>query len=355
MFQHKYKAVFYSLPVERSSTLATTTPAPEPARVAVVEFTYPPGSAFIPIANWETQANLVRPDLLPALSLCTSVFVKSWVADAAAFTYLFKLLDDGGEMWANMHMQAWSSGTDIGAAIGKGDDAIKIAIDTQLPVYFPQKWFRVCMSVDPKAGLVTLVANGELVEAVKTPGLAKVMEDRPSNMSLRIGQNGGIHAKWAGLNVFSSALSLERMVGITTAGGEECGAPGDFLSWEEAEWELSDRWASGPWADWVLVINSSKVLEVEVMEGPCWRESTIQVYQLDTIHAQSDCMEHCQKIGGGRSPAVGSLEEWVRMTREVNAISPRTQEHCHMWLAATEGNQGTVDDIGQIPVNHMLY
>ena len=40
------------------------------------------------------------------------------------------------------------------------------------------------------------------------------------------------------LNMFSSALSLERMVGMTTAGGEECGAPGDYLSWEEAEWTL---------------------------------------------------------------------------------------------------------------------
>ena len=309
MFQHKYKAVFYSLPVERSSTLATTTPAPEPARVAVVEFTYPPGSAFIPIANWETQANLVRPDLLPALSLCTSVFVKSWVADAAAFTYLFKLLDDGGEMWANMHMQAWSSGTDIGAAIGKGDDAIKIAIDTQLPVYFPQKWFRVCMSVDPKAGLVTLVANGELVEAVKTPGLAKVMEDRPSNMSLRIGQNGGIHAKWAGLNVFSSALSLERMVGITTAGGEECGAPGDYLSWEEAEWTLH---------------SAARMLELELAEGPCRNESKIHIFIMKEINTQQDCMELCEKISNGRSPPFGTLQQWENFTREVAAITPVT-------------------------------
>ena len=115
-------------------------PAPEAARLRVVEFTYPPGSAFIPIAHWETQANLVRPGLPPALTLCTAVFVKAWVADTAAFTYLLKLLDDGGETWADMHMQAWSSGTDIGATLGKGDTAIKIVIDNQLPVYFPQKW-----------------------------------------------------------------------------------------------------------------------------------------------------------------------------------------------------------------------
>ena len=40
------------------------------------------------------------------------------------------------------------------------------------------------------------------------------------------------------MNIFSSALSVERMVRITEPGGEECGAPGDYLSWEEAEWIL---------------------------------------------------------------------------------------------------------------------
>jgi hypothetical protein len=44
--------------------------------------------------------------------------------------------------------------------------------------------------------------------------------------------------KVSGVNIFSSALPTDQMVRLTTEGGEECGAPGDLLSWAEAEWEL---------------------------------------------------------------------------------------------------------------------
>ena len=41
------------------------------------------------------------------------------------------------------------------------------------------------------------------------------------------------------INIFSSALSVERMEALTEAGGAECGAPGDYVSWEEEEdWSL---------------------------------------------------------------------------------------------------------------------
>ena len=108
--------------------------------------------------------------------------------------------------------------------------------------------------------------------------------------------------------MFSSALSLERMVGMTTAGGEECGAPGDYLSWEEAEWTLH---------------SAARMLEVEANEGPCRRESKVQVFTAD-FEYHSDCMEHCQKIGGGRSPPVVTLQQWETFTKEVDAITPDT-------------------------------
>ena len=69
--------------------------------------------------------------------------------------------------------------------------------------------------------------------------------------------------------MFSSALSLERMVAWTTAGGEECGAPGDYLSWEEAEWTLH---------------SAARMLKVEASEGPCRRESKIHVYPMKEDH-----------------------------------------------------------------------
>ena len=146
--------------------------------------------------------------------------------------------------------------------------------------------------------------------------------------------------------MFSEPPSLDNMVAMTTSGGEECGARGDFLNWEEAEWILSDKWANGNWADWVLVINASKVDEIEWMNGPCWRESKIKVYQLDGIHDQTTCMKHCQKISNGRSPSVATLEDWKWLTTEVASISTQNQDHCHLWLAATEGDTGKAQTLG---------
>ena len=89
----------------------------------------------------------------------------------------------------------------------------------------------------------------------------------------------------------SSALSVERMAGLTTAGGEDCGAPGDFLSWEEAEWTLHSQ---------------AKVIKVDRdWEGPCRRESQVHAFTAD-FEYHHDCMQHCQKIAGGRSPPVSA-------------------------------------------------
>ena len=60
--------------------------------------------------------------------------------------------------------------------------------------------------------------------------------------TLILGLNGDsveMTGRTTNLNIFPSALSVTRMKKLTEAGLRECGAPGDFLSWEEAEWTLS--------------------------------------------------------------------------------------------------------------------
>ena len=73
---------------------------------------------------------------------------------------------------------------------------------------------------------------------------------------------------------------------------------------------MINEWLSGAWSDWVLVINASKVVEVEWLDGPCYRESKIRIYQLNSQHHYTDCMNHCKKIGNGRSPSVRTQEDW---------------------------------------------
>ena len=150
-------------------------------------------------------------------------------------------------------------------------------------LFFPLQWTRACLSLDSNARKVRLVVDGQLLgeEEYKR----EEDEKRPTNISLLLGAwDYEYPVKIADLNVFNSSLSVERMVGMTQAGDEECGAAGDLVSWEEAEWSLHSQ---------------AKVIEVDLKwEGACRRESKVHVFQ-GVFRFHHDCMQHCQKIAGG--------------------------------------------------------
>ena len=259
-----------------------------------------------------------------------------WNTDLA----FFQILDEEGKVWGELDLEAKQSETSMVAKIGREEDEVKIDATEKLPIFFPQSWVRACMTLDTATGMARIVVDGKVLEDAEHPKLKNLADKMLTNFTIKLGYSAAINAMFTDLNMFSEPPALERLVAMTTSGGSECGAEGDFLNWEEAEWTLSDKWANGPWADWVLVINSSKVEEIDWIRGPCWRESKIRVYQIDNIHDQSYCMNHCKKIANGRSPSVVTEEDWKWLTKEIKSISTRNQDHCHLWLAATEGDSG---------------
>ena len=269
--------------------------------------------------NWEPQATLNLKDLPSSLSICSSIFLKSWVAGWTSHVPFFQLLDAEGKNWGDLLLVAGLTETKIVAKLGRDDDEVKIDATEKLPIFFPARsWVRSCITLDTATGFARIVVDGKVLEDAPHPKLKNLEEKMLTNFTIRLGKGAmeggntgaGIMAKFTNLNMFSQPPSLERMVAMTTPGGSDCGARGDFLNWDEAEWTLSDKWLSGPWSDWVLVINASKVEELEWIRGPCWRETKIRVYQIDNIHDQSYCMNHCKKIMNGRSPSVVTEKDW---------------------------------------------
>jgi hypothetical protein len=114
------------------------------------------------------------------------------------------------------------------------------------------------------------------------------------------------------------------MVRLTTAGGEECGAPGDYLSWAEAEWELHSM---------------ARNYTIPASEGPCRVQSDMHFYTAD-FSSLTDCMEHCEKLGDGRSPPVRTLQEWETLNEKLRQISPditnMPYSGQYLWLSATD-------------------
>ena len=292
-----------------------------------------------------TSATLLNAVALPeSFTICSALMVDAWTTGNAE-AVMFVLLDRFGYMWSMVYVHATTSYTEYEVYHAH----ITLVKQTKV-VFFPLRWKRVCLSLDSVAGKLTLVVDGVLL------GEEEYMREadmhRPYNLNLYLGyyetkNRYGIGMpsdykeypiKVANLNVFNSSLSVERMTGLTRAGEEVCGAAGDILSWEEAEWTLHSH---------------AKLIEVDrELEGPCRRESQVILFPA-AFQRHHDCMHHCQKIGGGRSPPVSRKEDWENLVKEIELIAcvefaasqsdavcmEARRELPSFWLSATEGDQ----------------
>ena len=174
---------------------------------------------------------------------------------------------------------------------------------------FPLQWTSYCVVVDSQNLTLHLVVDGNLLaQAIleETEG-----NKRPRHLNLLLGyfrtsgQNHERPGRTANLNVFSSALSLTRVKGLTKSDGKECGAVGDFLSWDVEQWRLRSK---------------TKVVELnEEIDSPCRPESEIQLFTANFYHHRG-CMQHCQKISQGRSPSVQTEKEWDYVKKQISLI-----------------------------------
>ena len=275
-----------------------------------------------PDGNGEYTSATVDAGFLPeSFTICLALMVDAWTVEFSS-AIMFTVLDDFGHPWGRIDLSAGTTYTQYRVTLGP-----LLFFKKTDTVFFPLQWTHVCFSQDSDTRKGTLVVDGQLLEE----GEYRREDDvrRPANLSLLLGYYHGAGdfecpVKIANLNVFNSALSVERAVGLTRAGEEECGAPGDLVSWEGAEWTLHSQ---------------AKFVEVDKeWEGPCRKESKVQVFTAD-FNEQHDCMEHCKKISYGRSPPVTSEKEWKKLTREVDLITQDRSILPNMWLSATEGDK----------------
>ena len=277
-----------------------------------------------------TSATLEAGPVPEAFTICSAVMVQAWTTDfeAGDMFALLREVDNSTSYplkWLGVTLVAWDENSQYEVHFRP-----KTYYSKTTPAFFPLQWTRACLSLDSVAGKLKMVVDGQLL--VEEEYKREEDKGRPANLSLRLGvhiDSSGLFAeeyplKIADMNIFKSALSVERMIGQTTAGGEECGAPGDLVNWEEAEWTLHSQ---------------AKVIEVDrEWEGPCRRESQVQVFTAD-FEYHHDCMDHCQKISNGHSPPVTTKDEWENLTREVELITRDISSLPYMWLSATEGDK----------------
>ena len=206
-------------------------------------------------------------------------------------------------------------------------------------------WVQTCVTreqLEDEQVKVQLVVDGELIGESVGDVLDSFWE--PKNFSLVVGKTGyeTYRLKSSAVNLFSPPLSVQRMMDMTnkSRGEDECGQPGDLVSWAEADWKVEDT---------ATMIH----LDKDVYDS-CRKKSSVSVFQFYEPHRLEDCMQHCQKIGKGKSPSVGSFEEWERVRGEVELFT-KLVNLGRIWLAVTEGDvQGRLNRLAHWPDTETL-
>ena len=170
------------------------------------------------------------------------------------------------------------------------------------------------------------MCNGAVIEDNATPALAELAHLKPTNLTGKLilgvgcppfGCTSG-HNKVTQLNVFSSAISIERMVKMTTVGGEECGEEGDYLAWSEAKWDMKGE----------------ARLETVEREEVCGKVRSVNAYVAPFDQMES-CMHHCQKVRN-RAPSVVTEGQW-QAVREFAATKLYDAGHSvELWMSVTD-------------------
>ena len=268
-----------------------------------------------------TKASLNKLDMPRDFTICGA-----FMTPAARSGYFYHLYSNGRE-WSLVGFNSKIFSTQYTVTIGRVRFAAYSAkVPVNMPaknlLYFVTTWTHMCLSLDTSSGMIKLVVNGEVLYQRVNRMALKEDKTRPANLEMFLGYNvlwGERSGMVNKLNIFSSPLPTARMVALTQAGGEECGAAGDYVSWEEEDWKLHSK---------------ATMKMVEEFDGACRKESEVNVFASGGSH--SYCMQHCQKIGGGRSPPVRTLEEWDWLRKELHAITRVRKVLPMIWMAATD-------------------
>ena len=267
-----------------------------------------------------THASLKKENFPSSFTICTAFMVEAWHAYTNAL--LFVLHNDDGKVWHWVQIVAQTTYTEFSFLF----EDLPISSNQSKALFYPLQWTRVCLSKDSNTSLTRLVVDGELVVEKEVK-----VNNQPDNLNLVLGLwvNQEYTGQTTDLNIFSFAQPADQMKSQTRGGEKECGLAGNFLSWEKSLEE--EQWTLHSKARWIDLDSG--------LEGPCKAEAKMNVFPMNEKHYHSDCMRHCEKLGG-QSPSVNTKKEWENLFREIRAVSPDPSKLPKSWLSATEGYRG---------------
>ena len=262
-----------------------------------------------------SHASVWRFEVFPlSFTICSAFTLEYWgMKSINSPLFLIKTLD---EIWLYVELIAYDINTQFVVRFSGEDFTL-----TSSSIFFPMQWTRVCFSYDSDSYMASMAVNG-----YKLQDRTAYVDPLIGMVQVIIGWGGSTQespGRFTNINIFSTPLAnMSEM--FTTAGDQHCGAPGDYLNWEETEWTLHSQ---------------ARVIELDSARGPCRNEPKMHVYPMSDYHSQSYCMQHCEKMNG-RSQSVRTFEEWQAFADDVQQIEIQPMRlPDNLWLSATEGDK----------------
>ena len=252
-----------------------------------------------------------------SFTVCSTIMTTACPAKGHDLVF-FNILSDNRDQL----MSPWvdhGSGIESKAGINFQDSYHHV--NGAVPPVFPNQWTRSCVAINAKTGLIHFVVEGTLV---MTRNLDEVMDPRklPKNLTKRLilgtssyGEDWYAQSnKVTNVNIFSSALPIQKMISITRNGG--CVEEGDYLAWGDMEWILHGQ------------ARAEKV-EIEELSGV---GPNIYYTPFPSMDA---CMFHCEKLHT-RAPSVTTFEEWKELQK---LLKTNRYKKGQIWLPITDRDE----------------
>ena len=227
-------------------------------------------------------------DLPSSFTICSSVHF-NFMTSIISF---YQLYQDDGKPWFNWiirterDLKGFQENLEL-----RFSNQILSGLDT-VPI-MPNSWYHGCTALDTVTGNVLIVVNGhiivdQVIEEFINPNKPKYLEGRLGLFKVAYPLDSGmwlnLRTRLTNLNVFTSALKIDKMISITA--GESCAEEGDYLSWREAQWNVTGD------------IDQKSVVEKEDL---CNRSTSNIVVFPGSFVDWEDCMLFCQKFPNTRS------------------------------------------------------
>ena len=249
-----------------------------------------------------------RANLPSAFTICSSVMTTYGKAQT-----FFNLLGQDRNVWL--------------ASLLNVDDKTEFfywrsAIGTIAPV-FPYQWVKSCMAVDAQSGFLQWVVDGTLVENFTVPQI-KDTANKPTDLAgkivLGVWQNSA-SKRWisrsnqvTNLNIFSTALTIAEMQQNTEGGS--CKSEGDYLAWEDMQWEL----------------HGEAVTETVDVDQLCLGKPFLNLYPAQFSSVES-CHHFCENLGS-RPPILVTLQQWTHVQKVLEGLfSYGGRKQLKIWLS----------------------